>query len=131
MGIAEQARGAVAEHFIGDVLVAVGALAHRPVAAPALVAFAAADGERHHHAVADLELPVFRPDLDHLTHELVAEDVAAHHAGDEAVEEVQVRAADRAGGHLHDGIARVLDARIGNVVAADVLLAVPAERFHG
>jgi hypothetical protein len=53
------------------------------------------------------------------------------HAGHEAVEEVQVRAADRAARHLDDRVARMLDPRVGYFVAADVLLAVPAERFHG
>ena len=36
-----------------------------------------------------------RPDLHDLAHELVAEDVALLHRGDEAVVEVQVGAADR------------------------------------
>lgn len=40
-------------------------------------ALAAADGERHHDAVAGRELPVVTTDLDDLAHGLVAEDVAA------------------------------------------------------
>src|SRR5215217_5502145 len=38
---------------------------------------------------------------------------------------------DRAARHLHNGIARVFDLRIGNFVAADVRLAVPAQSLHG
>ena len=102
---------AVAEDEVAEVLVAVGALADRPVAAPALLALAAADRERDDDAVADLELLVLGADLDHLAHELVADDVARLHAGHEAVVEVQVGAADRAAGGLDDGVARVLDRR--------------------
>ena len=111
-------------------LVAVGALADREVAALALVALAADDREGDHDAVADLELLVVAADLDHLAHGLVAHDVARLHAGHEAVVEVQVRAADRAARHLDDGVAGVLDLRIGHRVVADVLFAVPAQRAH-
>ena len=65
------------------------------------------------------------PDLHDLAHELVAEDVAALHGGHEAVVEMQVGAADGAGGDLDDGVARMLDLRVGDRVAADVVLAVP------
>jgi hypothetical protein len=61
----------------------------------------------------------------------VAHDVAVPHAGHEAVVQVQIGTADRARGHFDDGVARMLDAGIRNGVAADVLLAVPAQRFHG
>src|SRR5690606_9314050 len=45
VGVAEQACRRMAEDLLGNVLVAVGALADREIAAPALVAFAADDGE--------------------------------------------------------------------------------------
>ncbi len=132
MGIAIKPGGGMAEHLVGDVLVAVGTLADREIAAPALVAFAADDGEGHHHAVADLQLLVRRADLHHFAHELVAHDVAVLHAGHEAVVQVQVGAADGAGTDLDDGVARVFDGGIGDVVvAADVVLAVPAKGSHG
>jgi hypothetical protein len=120
----------MAEHLVGERLVAVGALAHRVIAAAALVAFAADDGEGHHDAVADLELAVLRPDFDHFAHELVAKDVAVLHAGHEAIEEVQVGAADGAARDFDDRIARMLDRRVGYAVAADILLAMPAKRSH-
>src|SRR5690606_28434856 len=132
VGVAVEPGSGVAEQFVGDVLVAVAALAHREVAAPTLVALATDDGEGHHHAVADFELLVRRADLHDLAHELVAHDVAVFHAGHEAVVEVQVRAADRAGTDLDDGVARIFDGRVGYVVvAADIVLAVPAKRSHG
>src|SRR5437763_8265412 len=43
---------------------------------------------------------------------------------------MQVRAADRSGGHPDNRIARVLDLRIGDGVATHVAFAVPTERFH-
>src|SRR5690606_34035155 len=100
VGVAVEPGSGVAEQFVGDVLVAGATFAHREVAAPTLVALAADDGEGHHHAVADLELLVRRADLHDLAHELVAHDVAVFHAGHEAVVEMQVRAADRAGTDL-------------------------------
>ncbi len=117
----------MAEDLVGDVLVAIGTLADREIAAPALLAFAADDGEGHHHAVADLELLVRRADFHHLAHELVAHDVAVFHARHEAVIQVQVRTADGTGADLDDGVARIFDRGVGEVVvAADVVLAVPA-----
>ena len=44
---------------------------------------------------------------------------------------MQIGAADRAARHLDDGIARVLDARVGNIVAANVFWVVPAQGFQG
>jgi hypothetical protein len=120
----------VSENLVGNVLVAVGALADRVVAAPALFALTAHDGEGHDDAVADLEPLVFAADFDHLAHELMSEDVAMLHARNEAVEKMQIRAADRAGRHLDDRVARMLNPGVGNRVAANVLLAVPAQRFH-
>ena len=128
--VAEQPGEGVAELLGLHLAVRVGALAAGPVAPFALAALAAADGEGHHHAVADLELLVVAADLDHLAHGLVAEHVAALHGGDEAAHQVQVGAADGAGGDLDDGVAAVLDRRIGDAVAADVALAVPSQCLH-
>ena len=66
---------------------------------------AAGDREGHDDAVADLQVRHRRPDLDDLAHELVAEDVALLHRRDEAVVEVQIGAADRGRGDLHDRVA--------------------------
>ena len=117
--------------FAAIVLVAVGGLADGVVAAPALVALAAPDRERHDDAVAHLELLDLGADLDDLAHELVADDVAVHHARHVAVVEVQVGAADGAGGDPDDGVARILDLGIGNLFAADVARLVPDKRLHG
>src|SRR5690606_15560144 len=100
MAVAEQAGRGVAEHLRRDILVAIGALAYRKIATPALVALTADDGEGHHHAVADLELLVRRADLHHLAHELVAHDVAVFHARHKAVVQMQIRAADGTGTDL-------------------------------
>ena len=89
-------------------------------------AFAAGDREGHDDAVADLQLFVLGADLDHLAHVLMAEDVAAFHRGNDAAIDVQIGAADGAGGHLDDGVARMLDFRIRNFLAADVAFAVPS-----
>lgn len=75
-------------------------------------AFAAADGERYDNAIADLEIGDPGAKLNHLTHIFMAEDVAAFHRGLISVQEVQVRAANRASGDPDDRITRVLDGRI-------------------
>ena len=131
MGVAIEAGSGVAKDLIGHVLVAVGALADGEIAAPALIALTADDGEGHHHTVTDLELFVRRADLHHFAHELMAHDVAVLHAGHEAVVQVQVGAADGTGRHFDDGVAGVFYRRIGYmVVAANVVLAVPAKGSH-
>ena len=88
-------------------LVRVGALATGIVASLAEEAFAAGDGERHNHTVADLELGVAGADLDHLAHGLVTDDVALLHLGDDAVIDVQIGATDGAGRDLDDRVARI------------------------
>jgi hypothetical protein len=96
---------------------------HRPVALAALFAFAAADSERNDYTVADLELLVLRANLDDFAHEFMAQYIAFLHKRNVTVHQMQVRAADRAGGHLDDGVPPVFDLGIRNVVAADVALA--------
>src|ERR687883_349785 len=56
------------------------------------------------------------PDLDDFPHELVPEDVALFHRRDVAVVEMEVRAADRGGGDLHDRVAVVQDLRVRDVL---------------
>ncbi len=80
----------------------------------------ARDDEGHHHAVALFEFRHRAAGLDDDAHRLVAEDVAVFHAGLVAVEEMQVRAADRRGGNLDDGVRGFLNHGIGNCIDADV-----------
>jgi hypothetical protein len=92
--------------------------------------FAAGDGEGDDDAIADLQRLVLGPDLDDFAHRLMAQHIALFHGGHDAVEQVQIGAADRAGGDLDDGIARVLDLRIRHRLATNVVLAMPGECFH-
>src|SRR5205807_1829231 len=94
-------------------------------------AFAARDREWHHHPIADLELLVFRADLDHLALVFMAENVAFFHLRDDAPVDVQVGPADRARRDLDGVIARMLDLRFGNLIAADIAFAVPRQSLHG
>lgn len=114
-------------NLVGEILIAVGALADREIAPLALVALAADDREGHDDAVADLEFLVLRAHLDHVAHELVAHDVAGLHTRNKCIVEVEVGAADRGARDLDDGIARMLDPRIGDTVAPDILFPVPAQ----
>jgi len=106
--------------------VGIGALAGREQSLLAEPAFAAADREGDHDAVADPQIGDLGPERHDLTHILMAEDVAGFHRRLVAVEQVEIGAADRAGGDLDDRIARVLDLGIGDGVDAHVALTVPA-----
>jgi hypothetical protein len=60
----------------------------------------------------------------------VAHDVAGFHTRNKRIVEVQVGAADRGARDLDDGIARMLDPRVRDTVAANILFAVPAQSPH-
>jgi hypothetical protein len=55
----------------------------------------------------------------------VTHDVAGFHRGHEAVEEMEVGAADRACRHFDDGIAGMFDRGIGDGIAANIVFAMP------
>src|SRR5262245_8550027 len=112
MRIAEQARGRMTPELLGFLEIRIAALAGGKIAALAEEAFAAGNGEGHHDPVADLQRLVLGADLDHLAHGLMPDDVAMLHLRDYTVVDVKIRAADRAGGHLDDRVARMLDFRI-------------------
>src|SRR3984957_11074364 len=131
VGVAKQAGRRVAELRGRHRRVAVGALADGIVAQLALPALAAIDIEGNDDPIALPELRMSRARLDHLAHELVPEDIAALHRRHQAIHQMKVRAADRAARHLDDDISTVLDFRVGNLVAANIVRAVPAERLHG
>ena len=128
--IPEQSRRRVAHQLFGHPGVRVGVLAQRPEVTPAHVAGTAGDRERHHDTIADLEVLHRLAGLDHLAHELVAEDIAFLHRRDEAVVQVQIGSADGRRGDANDRIAGVQDLRVGHLPDLEVLLPHPAVRFH-
>jgi hypothetical protein len=110
--------------------VRIGVVAERVELARAEPAAAAGDRERHDHAVAGAQRLHRRAGLDDLAHEFMSEDVAAHHGRYVAVVEMEIGAADRGERHLHDGVVRIEDLRIGRIDDAHFALAPPADRFH-
>jgi hypothetical protein len=131
VGIAIEASGGVAEQRLSHPGVGVGVLAERVEAMLTRPAGAAGDGEGDDDAVADADVVNLRTDLDDLAHELVAEDVAFLHGGNEAVVEVEVGAADGGGGDAHDGVAGIENFGVGHVLDLDIACAHPAGGFHG
>ena len=93
-------------------------------------ALAAGNCKGHHNAVANLQRLVFGPDLDHLTHILVAEHVALLHVWNDTAIDVQVGAANRTSGHLDDGVPWMLNFGIRNFLAANVAFTVPSQGLH-
>jgi hypothetical protein len=115
----------VAVDFFGHPGVGVGVVAQRPQLLAAEETAAARDRERHDDAVADFQLLVVLADFDDFAHELVAEDVSRLHRRNVAIEQVQIRSADRRGGDLDDGVSAVEDRRIGDAFYPDVVGRVP------
>src|SRR5208283_5136536 len=130
MCVAEQPGGRMSPELFCGLPVRIGALAGGKITSLAEEALAAGDGEWHDNAIADLELLVFLPNLDDLANGLMAKHVAALHLRHDAVVDVQVGAADRAGRDLDDRVAAVLDFGVGNAFAADVALAMPGQSSH-
>ena len=74
----------------------------------ALLALAADDRKWHDDAVAFLELSIDAPaNLDDLSHHLMAHDVAGFHERHEAVEKMQIGAADAGGRDADDRVAAI------------------------
>ena len=111
LGVAEQGRTAALLAHLGRLALGVeGLVAHEAVAAR--------DLERHHHPVADRQPRHLGADLLHDSHRLVPENVTGVHEGAEGLVQVQIRSADVGGGDPHDGVARLLDPRVGHVLDA-------------
>ena len=129
--VAEEARGRMAHRLRGDLAVAVGAVA---------AARRASSGRRSTLRTRWLKGTMTRspflsfltlaPDLHHLAHGLVAEDVATLHGRHVAVQQVEVRTADGGAGDPDDGVARLLEDRIRGRFVANVTVAMPADRLH-
>jgi hypothetical protein len=114
----------------GAVLVDLGGLALRVQTFAAHPAVPAGDVERDHDAVADRQLGDAGARLLHDAHRLVAEDVALVDERPEDLVEVQVGAAQARRRDPDDHVVGILDARIGDVVDADVLDPVVRQRLH-
>ena len=82
------------------------------------------------HAVSRLERRHGASGLDDRADGLVAEDRAGLHLGDVALEDVEVRPADRRGVDPHDRVRRLLDCRVGYVLPGSLARPVVHESFH-
>src|SRR5262249_1209877 len=104
VGVAEDPGGRMAEHPLRDAGVGIAVLATGVELGRAGTAGTTGDRERYDHPVADPQ-PIrvdVRADLDDLAHELVPQHVAVLHGRDVAVDQVQVRTADRGRGDPYD-----------------------------
>ena len=130
--VAKQASWRMTPHRLGLFLafLRIGALAAGEGAALAEEALAAGDDERHHDAIADFQVGDAGSDFDNLAHVLVAEHIAAVHVGNDAIVEVEIGAANGAGGDLDDRVRRRFDRGVGHALATNVMFAVPGECAH-
>ncbi len=108
----------------------VGRLARCEQLAIAKKAFAAGNRKRHHHTVAALQLRHADADILDDAHELVPEHVAGLHSRNLAAIDVQVRAADRGGGHAQRDIVGLGQHGVGNRFDANVFRSVIAQGFQ-
>src|SRR5690606_33623946 len=84
----------------------------------------------YHDAIPRREIVDSGARLDDGSTELVPEDVATLHPGQMASVSMQIRAADTRGRDAHDGVARIADGRIGDVLDPDLVGTVPAHGSH-
>src|SRR4051812_44042739 len=120
----------MAKDGVGYRLISIGTFTHRVIAAFALLAFAANDGEGNNDTVADAQTLISRSHLDDFSHELMTHNVAVDHARNKTVVKMQVGTANGTGADTHNGIARLFDDGIGNDIAADIVFSMIAESFH-
>ena len=123
----------VAEHLLRDAGVGVACSRSRSTARASQAAQAPQrDRERDDDPVADPQLSRVDAgaDLDDLAHELVAHDVALLHRRHVAVEQVQVGAADRRRGDLHDRVAALRILGSGTSLDLDLVRPDPAVGLH-
>src|SRR5919106_1296431 len=85
--------------------------------------------ERHHYTITFAELVHVAPGLFHNTHELVPHD-HVFHLGEEPVVDVEVRAADRGGGHAQNNILRIFYFRVSDTVYFNATWPVINDCFH-
>ena len=126
MAKSEQTGGRLPHRLSRHLGIGIGAVAARKQPLLAEPALTAANGEGDDDPVTDLEVRDLGPEFDHLAHVLMTEDVAAFHGRLVAVQQMEVGAADGAGGDLDDRVAGMLDLRIRNRVYPDVAFSVPA-----
>jgi hypothetical protein len=91
---------------------------------------ATGDGEGHHDPVADRQLRDLIAHRHDDAHRFVAQDVAPVDERPEQLIQVQVGAADRGRGDLHDCVGRCLDARVGYLVDTQLASALPGQCLH-
>src|SRR5882757_6624455 len=90
----------------------------------------ASDGKGIYDTVTHLQIFNAGTELNDLSHELVAEDIALHHGGNVTVIDMQIRAADGRGADTNDCIARIENLRIWHIFDPQVCRAVPTVGFH-
>ncbi len=123
LGVAEQ-RGTAA------VLPDLGGLALRLEPLAAHEAVTAGDVERDHDTVPAADRRHVGAGLLDDAHRLVPQDVARVEVGAEHLVEMQVRAADAAGGDPHDDVRGFLDDRVGDRLDTDVAPPLPGQCTH-
>ena len=108
----------------------IGVVAGRPDLLLAKLAIPACDREWHDHSIAPLKVRyAFSGFLDN-SHELVPENVAFFHGRDEPIEQMKIRSANGSAGDFDDGVVRIQDRRIADVVNLNLATSHPTERFH-
>ena len=115
---------------LGFFVIGVGAFTAREKPSLAEEALATGNGERDNDTVADFQRFVVATDFNDFPHVFVAQNVALAHRRDDAIENMQVGATDRACGDLDDRVSRMLYFRVGHTLAAHVAFAVPGQRLH-
>src|SRR5690348_16706312 len=129
MRIAEEAGRRMSPKLRRLVRIGVGPFTSGVVAALAEEAFATGDCERNDDPIPGPELADSAADLDNFPHRFVTQHVTALHAGNDAIVDVQVGAADGATGDTDYGITGVLNCWVRHRLAPHVAFAMPRSAF--
>src|SRR6185295_12729988 len=106
------------KHLLGHPRIRIRVLTQRKHLFLAEETVATRDRKRHDDAIADLQIRHFAANFHDLTHELMTENIATLHRGNETVVKVQVGTTDRRRADLHDRVALVEDLWIRNLLNA-------------
>src|SRR6185437_5252914 len=108
----------------------VGVIALRKIAGAAVGTGATRDGRADDDAISWGDVSYLLTRFFHDSHAFMAQNRSRRHARNCAAYQVQIRAADCAGGQMNDGIVIILDTRLSHIIEANIANSVEYKRFH-
>src|ERR1044072_7266551 len=130
MRISKDSRARVAKRLLSHPRIRVRVLTKGKQLLLAEETTATRDRKWHHNTVAHFQISHFTTHFHNLAHELMTENIALLHRGNETIVEVQIGTADCRRRDLQDRVALVEDLRIRNLLDAHRRFAIPTVCSH-